>query len=165
MNPFPMIRLSRLQVVGPFAVFAAVFAAEAAAYGLAHNPTSETLWYVNLRLFGIFQRSGYHLSAYSDVGGFQFFFIALPIFAAACFGLLCNRRLPLAIASNLSLVYAAFLVYSWNFAETQAHQASLTTMAMPSDAGFYLIVTLVATSLLSLAASHLLYVRAVRAEA
>src|SRR6266480_71396 len=106
-------RLFKLQFLGPFALFTATLCAELAARALEYAPSSETLWFVNLRMFGIFQRSYALLSQYVAIDGFQLFGVALPIFALACFGLAAKSRLPLALATHLSAAYAAFLVLSW----------------------------------------------------
>ena len=52
-----MSRLFKLQFLGPFALFAATLCAELAARALQYAPSSELLWFINLRMFGIFQRS------------------------------------------------------------------------------------------------------------
>ena len=158
-----MNRMAKLQCLGPFALFAAVLAADAAAFSLAQNPTSAFLWYVNLKVFDIFQRSYYVFGSFTDLPAAQLLFIATPIMLAACYGLLRNRRLPLAIASNVSVVYAVFLIYSWNSVRTPTLQASLTTVAIPSGPGFTLLLALIVSSLASMFVSHLLYFRAVRA--
>ena len=92
-----MPRLVKLQLLGPLTVFIAVLAAETAVCALAANPTSETLWYINLKLFGIFQKSHYIMSDLTTVPGSQLIFIALPIFATSCYGVFRNQTLPLAI--------------------------------------------------------------------
>src|SRR5437588_481729 len=108
-----MQRLARRQTLGPAVLFLARVAGESAVDALAAMPTSETLWYLNLRLFGIFQRSHYLLSDFIRIPASQLILIALPIFVVACYGFIRNRKLPLAIASNLSFTYASFLVFSW----------------------------------------------------
>jgi hypothetical protein len=95
-----MNSLFRLQFLGPLALFSATLCAELAARALQYAPSSEFLWFVNLRMFGIFQRSYAMLSEFVAVDGFQFFGIALPIFALACFGLAAKSRLPLALAGR-----------------------------------------------------------------
>jgi hypothetical protein len=52
-----MNRLFKLQFLGPLALFVATLGAELAARALSYAPDSEILWFVNLRMFGIFQRS------------------------------------------------------------------------------------------------------------
>jgi hypothetical protein len=160
-----MDRLFRLQFLGPLALFSATLCAELAARALQYAPSSEFLWFVNLRMFGIFQRSYVMLSEFVAVDGFQFFGIALPIFALACFGLAAKSRLPLALATHLSVAYAAFLVLSW---QTPGHpastQASLGAIAVPTGAGLYVLTGILGACLLSFALSHLLYFRAVREE-
>src|SRR3954471_10894496 len=107
-----MTPLLKLQFLGPFALFVATLCAELAARALEYSPSSEILWFINLRMFGIFQRSYALLSDFVPIEGFQLFGIALPIFALACLGLTTKLRLPLALATHLSVAYVAFLVLS-----------------------------------------------------
>ncbi|MGE9007775.1 hypothetical protein ACO2JO_04275 [Leptospira interrogans] len=159
-----MNRLFRLQFLGPLALFSATLCAELAARALQHAPSSEFLWFVNLRMFGIFQRSYAMLSQFCAIDGVQFFGIALPIFMLACFGLAAKSRLPLAVATHLSAAYAAFLVISWQAGVPTVTQASLGPIAVPSGAGLYVLGTILATCVVSFALSHLIYFRAVREE-
>jgi hypothetical protein len=159
-----MDRLFRLQFLGPLALFSATLCAELAARALQYAPSSEFLWFVNLKMFGIFQRSYAMLSEFVAVDGFQFFGIALPIFALACFGLSAKSRLPLALATHLSAAYAAFLVLSWQSPGAPTTQASLVSIAVPSGAGLYVLTGILGACLLSFALSHLVYIRAVREE-
>jgi hypothetical protein len=158
-----MNRLFKLQFLGPLALFVATLCAELAAGALSYAPGSEFLWFVNLRMFGIFQRSYGLLSDVVSIPGFQLFGIALPIFALACLGLAGKSRFSLAAASHLSLAYAAFLLLSWQ-PGTHTTQASLVPIAVPQGAGLYVLTGILGTCLLSFAVSHLLYLRAVREE-
>jgi hypothetical protein len=160
-----MNRLSKLQLIGPAFLFAAVFAAEAGAYALNMFPSSETLWYVNLKLFGVFQRSYYQIDSYTGIASFDLFFIALPILFVGWLGVACRQRLLLAVASNLSFVYAGLLIYLWTLMQPHALQASLDAIAAPTNgADLYLVACLLGASLLSFCVSHFIYVRDVRAE-
>src|SRR6478752_3683522 len=104
-----MNRLFKLQFLGPLALFVATLCAELAARALSNAPGSEVLWFVNLRMFGIFQRSYAALPESFAIEGFQLMGIALPILLLACYGLAARCRLPSAVASHLSFAYAAFL--------------------------------------------------------
>ena len=160
-----MNRLFRLQFIGPFALFAATLCAELAARALEYDPSSEFLWFINLRIFGIFQRSHAVLSQVAAIDGFQFYGIALPIFLLACLGLAAKSRLPITLATHLSPVYAAFLVLSWRVGvPPTTTQALLGPIAVPSGPGLYVMATILGTCLLSLAVTHLLYVFAVGKE-
>jgi hypothetical protein len=160
-----MHRIFKLQFLGPLALFVATLAAEIAARALEYAPSSEMLWFINLKMFGIFQRSYVLLSYYVDSHSFQLYGISLPIFALACFGLIANSRLPLAISTHLSVGYAAFLILSWQTPKAPGGAlASLHAIAMPSGAGFYVLAGIVGACLLSFALSQLLYLSAVRAE-
>jgi hypothetical protein len=159
-----MNRLFKLQLLGPFALFTATLCAELAARALEYDPSSELLWFINLRIFGIFQRSHAMLSGFVAIDGFQFFGLALPIFLLACFGLATKPRLPFTIATHLSAAYAGFLVLSWQAGVPTTTQASLGPIAVPSGPGLYVMATILGTCLLSFAVTHVLYFRAVRQE-
>ena len=156
--------LFRLQFLGPFALFTATLGAELAARALQDAPGSEFLWFVNLRIFGIFQRSHAMLSEVVPIDGFQFFGVALPIFLLACFGLAAKSRLPFTVATHLSVAYAAFLVFSWQSGVPTVRQASLVPIAIPSGVGLYVMATILGTCLLSFAVTHLIYLSFVRTE-
>lgn len=160
-----MTRLFKLQFLGPMALFIATLSAELAVGALAYAPSSELLWFVNLKMFGIFQRSYYLLSDVIAFPGLQLFGIALPLFLLACYGLVAKQRLALAVASNLSFGYAALLLYAWQIPGLPpATQASLGPVAVPTGAGFYVLIVILGTSLVSSAISHLIYLRAAREE-
>lgn len=160
-----MGRLFKLQFLGPLALFVATLAAELAAQALAFAPTNEWLWFANLQMFAMFQRSYYLLSDVIDIPGFQLFGLALPILLLGIYGLVAQRRLALAIASNLSFAYATFLLLSWQPAGAPTALASLGSIAMPSGAGLYVLGGILGSSLVSFVLSHLLYLHAARAEA
>jgi len=158
-----MTRLAKLQLLGPLALFVVVLGAEASAHALASAPTSEMLWYLNVKPFLIFQRSHYILSGWTSVPSSQLLLIALPIFLIACYGCLRRRALALALASNLSLAYAAFLAAAWNVIEKGVSlQASAVLVTLPSGPSLYTLLVVLGCSLLSFLASHLLYLGAVR---
>jgi hypothetical protein len=159
-----MNSLFKLQFLGPLALFAATLCAELAARALQYAPSSELLWFINLRIFGIFQRSHALLSLLVPIDGFQLFGLALPIFLLACLGLVTKWRLPFTVATHLSPLYAGFLVLSWQVGVPTSTQASLVPIAVPSGAGRYVIATLLVSCSLSFAVTHLLYFCAVRDE-
>jgi hypothetical protein len=158
-----MNRLFKLQFLGPLALFAATLCAELAARALEYSPSSEFLWFVNLRMFGIFQRSDAVLSYFVPIEGFQFFGLALPIFVLACVGLAARSRPLFTVATHVSVVYACFLVFSWQLGVSTVTQASLVTVAVPSG-GQFVMATILGACLLSFAVTHLLYFFAVGQE-
>jgi hypothetical protein len=160
---YHMNRLVKLQFLGPLALFAATLCAELAARALQYAPGSEFLWFVNLKMFGIFQRSDAVLSYYVPVDGFQLFGLALPIFVLACFGLAARSRPLFTVATHLSAAYALFLVVAWHVGVPTVAQASLGAFAVPSG-GQYVMAIILGTCSLSFAVTHLLYIRAVREE-
>src|SRR5215208_7016950 len=131
-----MTRLAKLQVLGPLALLLTVATAEISAYALSYHPSSELLWFLNLKVFLIFQRAHYVVGDVLTTPGAQFFFVALPIFSLACYGMIRKRTLPLALGSNFSFAYAALLLVWWNQIEKSAStQASLTLISVPTGAG------------------------------
>ncbi|WP_065756414.1 hypothetical protein [Bradyrhizobium paxllaeri] len=63
-----MNRLLKLEFLGPLALFGVTPLRPLAARALEDAPRSELLWFVNLRMFGIFQRS--HAPVRSAAGRF-----------------------------------------------------------------------------------------------
>ena len=121
-----MFKSQRLLLIGPVVVFLAVLAAESAAGGLDYWPSSEGLWYLNLELFGFLQRSHYFIADFFPFAYGQLLIVAIPILAVAILGQLTKRRLPMAIASNLSFVFAGFAVYcNWFIGAADIRAASL----------------------------------------
>jgi len=158
-----MSRHATLQLIGPATVFAALLAAESAAYALAVYPSSPLLWSVNLQLFGVFQKGHYVLSTYVGIAYFQIACIGLPLLLLACYGLFLKRPLALAVASSLSFVYVAFLLgaaYAWDEAW---RPAPFVVARILSGPGACITAVLVVASLLSLVVSHMSYLRACRA--
>jgi hypothetical protein len=152
-----MNRLFKLQFLGPLALFVAALCAELAARALQYAPSSELLWFINLKMFGIFQRSDAVLSYLVAIDGIQFFGIALPIFVIACFGFAAKSRPLFTVATHLSVAYAGFLVLSWQVGAPTLRQASLVTVAVPSGVGLYVMATILGSCLLSFAITHLIY--------
>jgi len=159
-----MNRLFKLQFLGPLALFAAVLSAELAARALQYDPSSELFWFLNLKVFGIFQRSYAALSYFVPIDGFQFFGIALPIFALACVGLIAKSRLPFTVATHLSVAYAIFVVLCWKTGVPELEHASLQTIVVPTGIGLYVTATILGSCILSFAITHLLYFLAVGRE-
>jgi hypothetical protein len=158
-----MSRLFKLQFLGPFVLFAATLCAELAARALQYAPSSELLWFINLRMFGIFQRSDAVLSYFVPLKGFQFFGLALPIFVLACVGFAARSRPLFTVATHASVVYALVLVVSWQLGAPTVAQASLVAVAVPSG-GQFVMATILGACLLSFAVTHLLYFFAVGQE-
>lgn len=160
-----MNRLFKLQFLGPLALFVASVSCELSARFIAIVPTSETVWYLNLRVFGGFRRSNDALNGYVDIDGFQLFGIALPIFALACVGLTIRSKLPLALSTQFAAGYAAFLLMSWQSPGPLITQASLGAFPVPSGAGSFLLAGIMVACLTSCTISHILYLRAGRVRA
>lgn len=169
-----MNRLAKLQLIGPLALACTVAAAELATKLLAWMPSSKLAWYLNLEVFGLFQRSHYILSNHFAVPYFQLLLVATPIAFLACCGFAFRQRLPIAIASNLGCVYVGFLAYTWQTVGAPPLQAAsltgaasdspinLSGLALTLGPQVYVLAALLTTSLLSFAASHATYLSSVR---
>jgi hypothetical protein len=163
-----MKRLSVSQLIGPVTLFMAIGGAEAASYALSWMPSSEWLWYLNLKWFGMFQQSHYSLQARLGIDCEQLLLIALPLLVAAVVGYRLRKSLLLAISSNLSFVYIGFVFCTWARAKSFPQTASLSgEFAVPPDLSsnpdLFLLIVLVSLSLFSLLVSHWSYIQRVRA--
>jgi hypothetical protein len=161
-----MTRLAKLQFAGPAAIFATILAADSAAYALDQAPSSTMLWYINIEFFGIFQNSHSLADSLSGVAHSELLFIATPLLVLAIGGALFRLSLLIALASNLSCLYASFLLYVWYANEHLSREASLaaqisrTDFSIPAEVivcGLMLVPTL-----LSLCASHIIYLGLLR---
>ena len=152
-----MPRAAKLQFLGPLILVMAVAMAEGAAFSLAQIPTSETLWYLNLKVFSVFQTSYSLLCSWWNLPYAQFYLIALPVFALAVVGLLAKQRFLLALSSHLSFAYAAFLVLCAAFNHTDVTTASLVGVAIPTSPNAFLLVILASACVISLVVSQSQY--------
>src|SRR5258708_7665625 len=155
-----MRRLASLQLAGPLALLLAVAAADSASWALSQSPSSAFLWHLNLEVFSLFRRSRWILSDVGSLPFAQLFLIAGPLGLMALLGIILRRNLLLAIASNLSLVYAVFLLaswYAWNSYGTVSF-TSMTAVNVPTSGNFYLFLVLLVASMASFLASHLFYI-------
>ena len=152
-----MTRLAKLQFLGPAALLLTVGVAELAAFALARIPTSETLWYVNLKFFRVLQVSSFTLEPPLTLPYSQFFLIALPVFAIAAYGLLKRRPFQLALASHLSFIYAGYLMFCLVASPTHPLTASLTSFAVTNSPNIYLPLFLAGACVFSFLISHYHY--------
>jgi hypothetical protein len=152
-----MMRLAKLQFFGPAAVLFTVGAAEVSANALARTPTSEMLWYINLRIFRVFQQSSFTLPSPLDFPYSQFFLIALPLFTIATYGLLTKQSFPLALASHLSFIYAGFLIYCLVSNQTHQLTASVANFAVANSPNIYLPLFLAGACIISFLISQYHY--------
>jgi hypothetical protein len=158
-----MSRLARLQLIGPILLLVGIAGAEATALALAQAPASQVLWYLHLNVFGPFRQGNDILGAYVDLAHGQLALIGLPLFLGAWAGCHFKRMLAVAVASNLSFVYASFLLYAWS-AQEPVRTASLAGIGDVMAPDVYWRVALFGCALLSFAASHIVYICAIRKE-
>jgi hypothetical protein len=164
-----MIRFAKLQIAGPLALFVAVAGAEGAAWALAQSPTSEWLWFVNLKVFGLFQKSHYLVSESITLPYAQLL-IALLLVAAALVGMALKNRLAVSLASNLSFFYVCATGFAAYQMEPLSPAASLNVQSFASSGAMVptgpdacALLILLAVTLPSFVITHLVYFRAFRA--
>jgi hypothetical protein len=155
-----MSRFARLQLIGPVVLLAAVAGAEVVGLALPQAPGSQALWYIHLNLFGPFRLGDDMLGTYLDMAHGQFYLIELPLFLLACGGVYSKCPLALALATNLCFVHAVFLAYAGFVSEPVGPGllARIGDMGVPQ---LYLYASLLGCALLSFAASHIVYFRAI----
>jgi hypothetical protein len=158
-----MSQLAKLQFVGPAVLLVTLAGTEAADYGLACSPSSEILWYVNSVGFELFRRGEDAIGAHLGIPHVQLCIIGVPLFLLASCGLFFKRALLLAIASNLSFLYASFLVYAW-YVHAPTQLASLASIDAVIQPDAFMRLALFACALPSFTVSHILYIRNIRHE-
>jgi hypothetical protein len=155
-----MLQNGKLQLAGPISVVVAIACAELGAQALASWPTSSFLWYLNLEVFRSFRYSfeGIGFTNWLGIDGLaQSIWVVIPLLGLICTGLVARKRLPLAIASNLSLIYSAALLYG-SMVEYKSGSLRLNSNALGSPSSI-LIGTILLISILSTAISHRNYLR------
>lgn len=151
----------RLQLLGPLCLIAAFMGAELSARALGNWPASPFLWYANLELFRSFRE------APDALGGLQWLnaagltpplAIAIALAALIGLGVATRNRLPLAVASNFSLIYSACTLYMGFPAGDLAalRGVGLAALLSPSNG---LAMTILLASILSSTVSHRIYWR------
>lgn len=144
-----MLRDKTLQLAGPLSVVAMIWCAELSAHALAIWPTSGLLWYLNVEVFQSFR---YCIDSFGSGGGIELGLVQslwLPI-GLTCLiasGLVARMKLPLAIASNLSLIYSSVLLYGG----LAANHMQPSDISKPTC---FLATVVLAISLLSSTISH-----------
>jgi hypothetical protein len=147
-----------LQLLGPLGLIGLLCIAEVAALALNCAPSSEWLWYFNLKWFAMFQQSHYALKAVFR-GDVHPLVVAAPLLIVGGLGVVFRRTLLLAASSNLTFAYVLFAALMW--VRTKAPlQASLTAQAATSTGSeMILLVPLGLLCLLSFVISHLIYLQ------
>jgi hypothetical protein len=149
----------KLQLAGPVSAIAAVACAECGAHALAYWPSSSLLWFVDLEVFRPLQYSfgaANERLAFGDLA--QTICVVAPLLALICIGLISGRRLPLALASNVSVLYSAALLYGSYVADSPAGGTGGKFAALWAPS-FFLAVSILLAAFLSSAISHRAYWR------
>jgi len=113
-TPWPVLQETiRLQLGGLLVFLGAGSAAETLACVLGESSSWAVLWYVNLEVFSIFRKSRVALFGYISLPFAQLLIIS-PLAFLALAGIALRRNLLIAVSSNLTLVCAGFLLFSWH---------------------------------------------------
>jgi hypothetical protein len=153
-----MLDHEKLELAGPVGVAMAIAGAEFGAYALAYWPSSSLLWYLNLEVFRPMQYSVVAEPAMVLGGLAQTLCVAVPLLGLMLAGIVTKSRLPLAIATSLSLIYSALLLYGALLANSPAVKVGvkLSALWVPSS---FLAASILLASILSSAISHRAYWR------
>jgi hypothetical protein len=147
-----------LQLLGPVSLFGAIAIADGGAFALDRSPSSEWLWYLNLKWFALFQQSHYALQEAAGSGA-QILLVGAPLIVVAALGIAFERTLLLATSSNLALAYVVFAALSWLRAEAPLSASVTGQYAVTTNSGIILLAVLVSLCALSFAVSHLIYLQ------
>jgi hypothetical protein len=151
-----------IELAGPTALIAAIGFAELGAHALANWPTSSFLWYLNLEVFQSFRYSPDAMGLGQWLGDDGFggaIWVAIPLMVLLCIGGVLKIRLPLALASNFSLIYSGFLLFgSYSAMDPTARSPDLRLVALWAPSTM-LALGLLLASLISSMASHRIYWR------
>jgi hypothetical protein len=157
-----MRRTLTIQTCGSLVVIGGFLAAEIAARILTIHPSSPTAWYLNLEVFGAFERARLHTSL-----GFLFGPASVwGALAALLLTLLAwskRHRLGVALAANFSFVFAAVLAFSFVKGVRSYAAASLVPAAFVISFDALLIGVMLLSSFVAVAVSHASYIAAIRA--
>jgi hypothetical protein len=155
-----MLEDQRLESVGPVSLIAAIASAELAARALANWPDSSSLWYVNLELLRSFRHmpAGFGLQWLNSGEFARPTCIVFVLVALLCLGPITRSRLPLAIASNFSLIYSGCLLFGAFAADQSAATSGISLAALWSPSSALAVAVLLA-SILSSTISHRSYWR------
>lgn len=148
----------KLQIAGPVSVTVALACAQGGSYALGYWPSSPLIWYLDLEVFRPVQYSflAEKVAVLGDLA--QTLCVGVPLLALVCIGLITKARLPLAIASNMSLLYSTLLLYGSYLANSPAEEMGLNLSALWAPS-FFFATSILLTSILSSAMSHLAYWR------
>jgi hypothetical protein len=153
-----MLGNEKLQLAGPVGVIAALACTEVSGLALAHWPSSPLLWYLNLEVFRPVQYSFAPENALMLGDLARTLSVAAPLSALICIGLVARKKFPLALASNLSLLYSGFLLYGSYVANCSAAESEVKLAALWTPSFLFAVPVLLA-ALLSSALSHRAYWR------
>jgi hypothetical protein len=154
-----------IQTAGTVAVAATFAAADLPARLLAMTPGSELLWYLQIEVFAPFRQV---LNAVSfDLSGIlssHLLPLALSIIAVAVVACAKRRRLAVAVMANCAAILVAATAYVWFFNPGVPGQtASLAAMVVGPKMDFVLLVVILVVSFASALASHIAFLRDIRA--
>jgi hypothetical protein len=156
-----MLTEKQLQVIGPLGLVGAIVCAQLCAHALAEWPTSSLVWYLNLEVFRPI-RYGIDFGALEQwLGGSgltQSIWITAPLLGLVAAGLLLKNKLPLALASHISLLYSALILYE--SCDTAAGRPTVVaTAASFCEPSSLLATSILLASIASAMISHQVYWR------
>ena len=150
----------KLLLIGPSVVIGTILAAQVCAGALAEWPSSSVFWYLNLQ---VFRPIRYGIDFLPGDGLTQSTWLAAPLMALLCIGLLLKNRLPLAIAAHLGFLYSALVLYFSDMASAPISTLALVAGHQGWTGPNLLAATILLLSLMSSVVSHREYWREMKA--
>jgi hypothetical protein len=107
-----MLGEEKLQIAGPLLLIALIMSGEVAGHALSTWPASSLLWYLDLEVFPPFPyEPKFIVNGLGPDGVLKSIWLAGALFSLICIGTILKARLPIAIASNISFIFAAVALY------------------------------------------------------
>ena len=153
------------QTCGSIAVIGAFAASEAAAHYLSAHPDSGLAWYLNLQVFRPFENARVAVSPLQGLFGPNSMWVALLALGLTTLFRAIRFEFGLALFSNLSFVFAAFLAHSWMAGGAAVKSVSLNAGLVATSGNGALIAALLLASTLAAAFGHLSFLNAILSRA
>lgn len=153
-----------VQALGSVSVLGCFAAAEVAARLLSDHPASPAAWFVNLELFGAYERARVASSPIAGLFGPAALWVALGLLAATVAAAAARWRLATALIAHFCFVFTLGLVAASVQARAVVRAASLSPVTLPDRLDGWLVGALVLVSACAAAAGHLSFLAAIRSE-
>ena len=159
-----MTKALDLQTCGSCVVIGAFAGSETAASVLEAYPGSPLAWYVNLRIFRIFEMARVETSPLHVLFQPHSLVAALVALGLVVLVRIVRFRLAVALFANLSFVAALALAHAWSRGGPPARTASLDLVLREQGSDLALVAIVLAAATVAFVTSHLCFLDAISSE-